>query len=204
MLPRALVVRQTAKETHDTLTLTLEPTAAASGVVSAGTIQHALGVWRGGVAHLDQWRPGEHERLVYTVRSVGRRPSAGQPTAAADCVGVRGPFGTGWPLEAARGKDVIIVAGGIGLAPLRPRHLPRPREPIGVWPRSSCCMARAARVICFIGKNSQRGLKQPDTQVLVTVDYGGLSWRGHVGVVTTLFKYAAAAAGHVVGDGLRP
>ena len=39
---------------------------------------------------------------------------------AGDCVGVRGPFGTGWPLVEARGKDVLIVAGGIGLAPLRP------------------------------------------------------------------------------------
>jgi NAD(P)H-flavin reductase len=108
---------------------------------------------------------------------------------AGDAIGVRGPLGTGWPVEAARGHDVVIVAGGIGLAPLRPvvYEVLRHRD-------------RYGRLVILYGARSPRDLlyrkelaawaRQPDTQVLVTVDYGGLNWRGHVGVVTTLFRYA--------------
>jgi len=92
-------------------------------------------------------------------------------------------------MDAARGRDVIVVAGGIGLAPLRPviYEVLHHREDFG-------------RLVVLYGARSPHDLlyrkelaswaKQKDTQVLVTVDYGGLSWRGHVGVVTTLFKYA--------------
>ncbi len=92
-------------------------------------------------------------------------------------------------MEAARGRDVIIIAGGIGLAPLRPAiyEVLRNRD-------------RYGRLVVLYGARSPRELlyrkelaawaRHPDTQVLVTVDYGGLGWHGHVGVVTTLFKYA--------------
>jgi len=102
---------------------------------------------------------------------------------------VRGPFGAGWPVETARGRDVILVAGGIGLAPLRPMiyHVLHNREDYG-------------RLLILYGGRSPRDLlyrkelaswaRNRETQVLVTVDYGGPSWRGHVGVVTTLFKYS--------------
>jgi NAD(P)H-flavin reductase len=103
-------------------------------------------------------------------------------------LGVRGPFGTGWPVDVAEGKDVIVVAGGIGLAPLRPviYHVLRNRD-------------RYGRLVVLYGARSPRDMlyrkelalwaRQKDTQVLSTVDYGGVSWRGRVGVVTSLFKY---------------
>ena len=86
-------------------------------------------------------------------------------------------------------KDVVIVASGIGLAPLRPviYEVLSHRDQYG-------------RLVLLYGARSPRELlyrkelaawaREPDTQVLVTVDYGGLNWHGHVGVVTTLFKYA--------------
>jgi NAD(P)H-flavin reductase len=101
---------------------------------------------------------------------------------------VRGPFGTGWPLEAAQGRDIVLVAGGIGLAPLRPviYHVLRHRSQYG-------------RLIILYGARSPRDIlfrkelaawtRQQDTQVLSTVDYGGVSWRGRVGVVTSLFRF---------------
>jgi NAD(P)H-flavin reductase len=94
---------------------------------------------------------------------------------------VRGPFGTTWPLTEARGKDVLVVVGGIGLAPLRPAiyHILRHRGDY-------------RRLVVLYGARSPRDLlykKQltawgyvPDTQILTTVDYGGLSWRGYVSV----------------------
>jgi NAD(P)H-flavin reductase len=133
--------------------------------------------------------PADRDKLVYTVRSVGKATHALVSQKPGTGIGIRGPFGTGWPMEAARGRDVIIIAGGIGLAPLRPAiyEVLRNRD-------------RYGRLVVLYGARSPRELlyrkelaswaRQPDTQVLVTVDYGGLGWHGHVGVVTTLFKYA--------------
>jgi len=126
--------------------------------------------------------------LVYTVRSVGKATYALVTRKPGDHVGTRGPFGTEWPMLAARGKDVLIVGGGIGLAPLRPAayHILRHRGDYG-------------RLIVLYGARSPRDMLYkkelaawallPETQVLTTVDYGGVTWRGYVGVVTTLFRH---------------
>ncbi|MGO9124887.1 MAG: FAD/NAD(P)-binding protein [Terriglobales bacterium] len=190
MLPQPHQVRQVVKETPDTFTLTLEaPNGAGSTPFRPG--QFSM-LWVFGVGELPisiSGHPAERDRLVYTVRSVGKATQAFVGHEAGDSVGVRGPFGTGWPVEAARGRDVIIVAGGIGLAPLRPviYEVLHNRDEYG-------------RLVVLYGARSPRDLlyrkelaawaRQRDTQILITVDYGGLSWRGHVGVVTTLFRYA--------------
>jgi NAD(P)H-flavin reductase len=190
MLPQPYSVREVAKETPDTFTLRLEPEDAANGAAFQPG-QFSM-LWAFGVGELPisiSGDPGLHDRLVYTVRSVGQATHSLVNQRVGDSVGVRGPFGAGWPAEAARGWDVIIVAGGIGLAPLRPLiyHVLRNRNEYG-------------RLVVLYGTRSPRELlyrkelaawaRNRETQVLVTVDYGGLGWRGHVGVVTTLFKYA--------------
>ena len=190
MLPQPYSVREVAKETPDTFTLRLEPENAVDGR-SFQPGQFSM-LWAFGVGELPisiSGDPGVHDRLVYTVRSVGQATHSLVNQQVGNSVGVRGPFGTGWPADAARGRDVIIVAGGIGLAPLRPLiyHILRNRKEYG-------------RVVVLYGTRSPRDLlyrkelaawgRNRETQVLVTVDYGGLGWRGHVGVVTTLFKYA--------------
>ena len=190
MLPQPYTVREVAKETPDTFTLTLEPeNAVDKRLFRPG--QFSM-LWAFGVGELPisiSGDPAVHDRLVYTVRSVGQATHSLVNQQVGDSVGIRGPFGTGWPTDAARGRDVIIVAGGIGLAPLRPLiyHVLRNRNEYG-------------RLVVLYGTRSPRELlyrkelaawaRIRDTQVLVTVDYGGLGWRGHVGVVTTLFKYA--------------
>jgi NAD(P)H-flavin reductase len=190
MLPQPYSVRQVAKETPDTFTLTLE------SLNGAGRNQFQPGqfsmLWVFGVGELPisiSGDPAERDRLVYTVRSVGQATHALVSREVGAAVGVRGPFGTGWPVEKAQGRDVLVIAGGIGLAPLRPviYEVLHNREKYG-------------RLVVLYGARSPRDLlyrkelaawaRQRETQVLVTVDYGGLSWRGHVGVVTTLFKYA--------------
>jgi NAD(P)H-flavin reductase len=190
MLPQPYAVRQVVKETADTFTLTLEP----SNGVGASRFQPGQFsmLWVFGVGELPisiSGDPAERHRLVYTVRSVGQATLALVSRDVGEAVGVRGPYGTGWPVGKAEGRDVLVVAGGIGLAPLRPviYEVLRNREKYG-------------RLVILYGARSPRDLlyrkelaawaRQPETQVLVTVDYGGLDWRGHVGVVTTLFKYA--------------
>jgi len=190
MLPRPYSVRAVVKETPDTFTLTLEPEEAIEGSLFQPG-QFSM-LWVFGVGELPisiSGDPALHDRLIYTVRSVGQATHSLVNRAVGNGVGVRGPFGTGWPVDAARGWDVIVVAGGIGLAPLRPviYHVLQNRKDYG-------------RLVILYGVRSPRDLlyrkelaawaRNRDTQVLVTVDYGGLNWRGHVGVVTTLFKYS--------------
>ena len=133
--------------------------------------------------------PGVPDRLVYTIRSVGAVSKALIGTPAGESIAMRGPFGTSWPVEEATGRDVLLVAGGIGLAPLRPAiyHILRNRSDYG-------------RLVILYGARNPKELlftKQlkdwsalPDTEVLTTVDVGGSSWRGRVGVVTKLFGFA--------------
>jgi len=190
MLPQPYSVREVVKETADTFTLTLEPSNG-TGADRFQPGQFSM-LWVFGVGELPisiSGHPAQHDRLVYTVRSVGQATHALVSREVGDGVGVRGPFGTGWPVDLAQGRDVLVIAGGIGLAPLRPVicEVLHNREKYG-------------RLVILYGARSPRDLlyrkelaawaRHRDTQVLVTVDYGGLSWRGHVGVVTTLFKYA--------------
>ena len=182
-------VAKVDKETYDTFTLTMEPLNG-QGLHPFAPGQFSM-LYVYGVGELPisiSGDPHQGERLTYTVRSVGRATDALVKRLPGDTVRVRGPFGRPWPLEAAHGKDVIIVAGGIGLAPLRPAiyHLLRRRDDY-------------VRVVLLYGARSPKDLlyrkqvaewgRLPDLQVLTTVDYGGTSWRGHVGVVTALFRH---------------
>lgn len=186
MLPQPYSVRQVVKETSDTFTLTLE--APNGNQFQPG--QFSM-LWIFGVGELPisiSGDPAERDRLVYTVRSVGRATQTLVSREVGEAIGVRGPFGTWWPVEKAQCRDVLVIAGGIGLAPLRPviYEVLHSREKYG-------------RLVILYGARSPRDLlyrkelaawaRQHETQVLVTVDYGGLSWRGNVGVVTTLFKH---------------
>jgi NAD(P)H-flavin reductase len=186
------------KETADTFTLTLQPFESEvfpSFAPGQFSMLYVFGV--GELPISISGDPERREQLVYTVRSVGQATLALVTRSPGDGVGVRGPFGTHWPMAAARGNDVLIVAGGIGLAPLRPAiyHILRHRGDYG-------------RLIVLYGARSPRDLLYqkelaawayvPDTQVLMTVDYGGVTWRGHVGVVTTLFRYVRLNPSHTV------
>lgn len=190
MVPSPYTVREVSKETPDTFTLKLTPPEGTSSS-SFRPGQFSM-LWVFGVGELPisiSGDPSDHAQLVYTVRSVGEATNSLVTQSVGSSIGVRGPFGAGWPVEAARGRDVILVAGGIGLAPLRPvvYEVLRRRQDFG-------------RLVILYGARSPRDLlyrkqlaawaRHRDTQVLVTVDYGGMSWSGHVGVVTTLFKYA--------------
>ncbi len=190
MVPGGYRLSRAVRETPDTFTLTLEPEDGA-GETRFRPGQFGM-LWVFGVGELPisiSGDPERRDRLEVTVRSVGQATHALVNRRIGDGIGVRSPLGVGWPVEAAQGRDVILVAGGIGLAPLRPviYRVLHDRDAFG-------------RLIVLYGARSPRDLlyrkelatwaRQRETQVLVTVDYGGLSWRGHVGVVTTLFKYA--------------
>ncbi len=131
--------------------------------------------------------PEEPERLDHTIRSVGRVTSAIAQLQPGETLGIRGPFGQGWPLEAVRGHDVVIVTGGLGCAPVvgaidymlrRRRHYGSVKIIHGV---------KTSRDLLFHERFEAWG-KQPDTEVLLASTRPDETWRHHVGVVTDLFE----------------
>ena len=103
--------------------------------------------------------PAKPDVLVHTVRAVGTVTRAVCTAKKGDVLGVRGPYGEGWPVEAALGRDVVIMAGGLGLAPLRPLvhavvarrggsvdwHTDGARTPTTLWIARIGALGRAAR-----------------------------------------------------------
>lgn len=131
------------------------------------------------------------DRLVHTVRAVGLATSAICAAEPGRVLGVRGPFGVPWPTAAVEGADVVIVAGGIGLAPLRPAIL-----------HVVAHAARYGRIVVLYGARSPDQLLYPDQLgewgAEVIVDTADSDWTGQVGVVTKLIDRAAFDAENAV------
>lgn len=128
--------------------------------------------------------PAEPDKLHHTIRVAGSVTRAIARLKVCDKLGVRGPFGTAWPVEAFRGQDVIVAAGGLGLAPLRPAiyHFIRNRAEYG---RVSVLYgARTPNDLLYA--NEYDSWRAAGLDVQVTVDVGSESWRGSIGFVTAL------------------
>ena len=122
--------------------------------------------------------------LVHTVRAVGPVSIALASLRSGDTLGLRGPFGAGWPMQQAQQRDVVFVAGGLGLAPLRPAiyHLLAERQRYG---RVAILYgSRSPGDILFL-RDLQHWRSGLDMDVKVTVDHAADDWRGNVGVVTS-------------------
>jgi NAD(P)H-flavin reductase len=131
--------------------------------------------------------PGRPGGFLTTVRRVGTLTEALHRLGEGDQVGVRGPFGNGFDLPSAYGRDLLLVAGGIGLPPLR-GLLEAALAERGRFGRMTLLYgARTPEDVVYkdeLGRWASRG----DLQVLLTVDSAGPGWDGNVGVVTTLFR----------------
>lgn len=186
MTPEPFTVKRRLKETSDTFTIELER-AAGPFPFEPGQFNmlYAFGV--GEVPISISGKPFASDTLVHTIRDVGTVTTALSKLRRGDCVGVRGPFGSAWPTKRAKGKDVIIVAGGIGLAPIRPaiEHILANRAEYGRF--VILYGARTPESLLF-EKDLARWSSRLDTDVLVTVDRASRSWRGSVGVITTLVR----------------
>ena len=185
--PARYVVAGRRAETHDTVTLALRPAGNPVPAPSPGqfTMLYAFGV---GEVPVSVSGSGHGQFLVQTIRAVGAVTQALCAAAPGDTIGVRGPFGTDWQLSIADGRDVLIVAGGIGLAPLRPVVLTALDQ-----------RARYDRVVLLVGARSPDDLiftreletwRSRGADVRVTVDHGQAGWDDHVGLVTSLIENA--------------
>jgi anaerobic sulfite reductase subunit B len=128
--------------------------------------------------------------VVLTVRAVGAVTEAICATEPGGVLGLRGPFGTSWPIATSPGADVVVVAGGIGLAPLRPvvlRALERRSE------YGSVVVLYGARTPDDLLYASELDAWRREATVDVTVDAAERGWSGRVGVVPKLLPGAAFA-----------
>lgn len=183
-VPRFLPIRAVRRETADVATFTLDP-GAAPLPFRPGQFNMLTVPGVGEVAISISGDPDAPDQLIHTVRAVGGVTKRLVGLEAGASLGVRGPFGTAWPTEAAEGSDVVLIAGGIGLAPLRPAIY----EVLARRERYNRVIvlygARRPEDLLFLDELRQwRG--RFDTRVEVTVDASGPGWQGPVGVVTRL------------------
>lgn len=189
LTPRLWRVLRTRRETHDTRTLELE---ALDGIGLPFCPGQFNMLYVGGIGEIPisiSGDPARPERLVHTIRAVGAVSHALCSCKPGDVIGVRGPFGSAWPVEAAEGYDVVVMAGGIGLAPLRPAiyHLLQYRGRYGNL--VLLYGARTPQDLLYV-RELERWRSRFDFQVEVTVDRAREGWFGHVGVVTGLLPRA--------------
>jgi NAD(P)H-flavin reductase len=184
MVPRAYRVADRRVETGDSVTLRLEPAGEALPPFLPGqfSMLYAHGV--GEIAISISGDPSAHDgSLIQTIRDVGAVSGALAGSNPGDVVGVRGPFGTDWGLDTAVGHDLVIVAGGVGLAPVRPVLL-------GALARRD----QYRRIVLVVGARSpgeflfreqlDKWAELPELEVALTIDLPDESWPGTVGFVT--------------------
>ncbi|MDH3426197.1 MAG: FAD/NAD(P)-binding protein [Acidimicrobiia bacterium] len=184
MMPRAFRVVGRRPETHDTVTLQFEPEDGEPLTYAPGqfTMLYAFGVGEVPIS-IAGGRPGEP--LMHTVRAVGAVTDAICDLSEGGLVGVRGPYGQGWPLERAVGKDLVIAAGGIGLAPLRSVvvHALDNRDHFG---SVSLVYGTRSPSDLLYEEELRYWRSRFSIEVEVTVDRSDADWYGDVGVVTNL------------------
>ncbi|HAA58057.1 MAG TPA: Ni/Fe hydrogenase subunit gamma [Myxococcales bacterium] len=182
MTPEIFVIHSIEQNTSDVFTWGLRPRDTSSCAFLPGQFNMLYLFGKGEVPI--SISGGTETEIHHTIRATGVVTKAMQAMQVGEQVGLRGPYGRPWPIEEAEGKDVLLIAGGIGFAPLRPvvhaiisnreafghvTILYGAREPASLLFQEECVLWR----------------EQHDIHVDVTVDMGLDGWRGHVGVVTT-------------------
>jgi NAD(P)H-flavin reductase len=191
MLPRQFRITRFKRETSDTFSMEFESVSgnkAFNFEPGQFNMLYIFGV--GEIPISISGDPTRPEVLIHTTRAVGNVTKAMKDLKVGDTIGVRGPLGKSWPIKVAEGNDVIIITGGIGLAPLRPviYNMLAHREKFGKI--VLLCGTRTPNDLIYrreLGKWRSR----LDMEVHITVDRATTSWRGNVGVVTTLIGKAS-------------
>jgi NAD(P)H-flavin reductase len=181
MRPELLRVKRVKWETADTFSVELDARARGGFSFEPGQFNMLYAFGAGESAISIAGDVAEPERLFHTVRAVGSVTRVLSRIKKGDMLGVRGPFGRGWPVREALGKDLLIVAGGIGLAPLRPVVLEALRRRSEF---SSVSLIYGARTPADLLYAKELARWASRARVEVTVDRGDADWNGHTGVVT--------------------
>ncbi|WP_238378069.1 FAD/NAD(P)-binding protein [Acidothermus cellulolyticus] len=184
--PQPFRVAERRPETADTVTLRLQPLDASGMTIEPGQflMVYLLGI---GEVPISVSGIDDDGTLSITVRAVGAVSRAICASTPGSVLGLRGPCGTAWPIVEARGRHVLVVAGGIGLAPLRP--LIRAVLDAG-GAHTGLTVLYGARTPADLLYRDELTRWAEAARVAVTVDRADSSWRGQVGVVPKLIATA--------------
>ena len=183
LVPVPVRVTRVRREMAGVTTLELTPASAFAFVPGQFNMLYMFGL--GEVAISLSGDPAEDHRIVHTVRAVGAVSQAITRLRRNDVIGMRGPYGSYWPVPDSEGSDVVIVAGGLGLAPLRPviyRVLAH-RERYG---RVAVLYGARGPADILYRRELEAWRRRLDVDITVTVDHAAADWRRHVGVVPAL------------------
>lgn len=187
MVPVIANVLARRQEAPDVVTLTLQAAGWPGFAPGQFNMLGLPGV--GEVAISFSGKPDVDNTITHTIRAVGPVSRALTALEPGEWLTLRGPYGLPWPMERAEGRDVVVAAGGLGMAPLRPAvyHLLTHRE-------------RYGKITLLYGTRSPEDIlyldelrdwrSRLDLEVGITVDHAGPDWHGHVGVVTKLMPGA--------------
>lgn len=189
MVPVPYIVTRTKRESADVWSLTSVPVNGSAPAFRPGQFHMLYAFGLGEVPVSISGDPSRHDGFTHTIRAVGKVTSGLTSLRRGASFGARGPFGQAWPVRDARGHDVLLVAGGIGLAPLRPviYAITHDRDAYG-------------RVVLLYGARSPedqlfmselaRWQERHRIDVIDTVDRAAPDWQGHTGVVTPFIATA--------------
>jgi NAD(P)H-flavin reductase len=138
------------------------------------------------------------DRLDFTIMSAGRVTKLLHEAKPGSVVGVRGPYGLGYPLDAFKKKEVFIVGGGVGLAPLRALLYALFNE-VGDYAKIIVKYgARTPKDIVYKEEIDSWRKKARHVDIEITTDIGDDTWKGNVGLVTTILKKESVNVGNAV------
>lgn len=183
LLPKIYEVKKNIQETNDIFTLVLSKQKEEKPFLPGQfNMLYLFGV---GEAAISISGNSDDQELTHTIRSVGYVTKGMQKLQAGDPIGVRGPFGSNWPLNKKVG-NVLIVAGGVGLAPLRPAllHLASHRDQY----KKITLLYGARTPEDILYKNELEGWEKLGFNIKISVDVANVYWKGMVGVVTALIE----------------
>jgi NAD(P)H-flavin reductase len=181
LIPRPATVRSIEPETPGVATYCIEPADRQARHVHPGQF---FMIYLPGVGEMPisvSGLAGEGAGIGFTIRAVGRVTRALAALGPGGVVGLRGPYGAGWPMVGAEGRDVLVVAGGLGIAPLRMaiRELLAGRGRFG----RPILVYGARQPADLLYRVELEEWAQQGLEVVVTVDHADPDWRGQVGVV---------------------
>jgi sulfhydrogenase subunit gamma (sulfur reductase) len=141
--------------------------------------------------------PQDEQLFDHTIRAVGRVSNGLAALQSGDRLGIRGPFGRGWPLAEAEGKDIVLITGGLGCAPTIAviNYILRRRARFG---RLTLIQGVKHSDDLIWAQRYAQWAREPDTQVLIAANVAGPLWPWHVGGVTEVFERAAIDPAHTL------
>lgn len=189
MLPMRFRVVERFEEIAEVASLALVPVEDAMPLFRPGQFNmlYAFGVGEAAISISGD--PHEHGWMVHTIREVGAVSRALVHVRPGDMLGLRGPFGSHWPLRAQAERHLLFVAGGLGMAPLRPAILQALREKERYASLTLVCGARSPEQMLYRDE-IDNWARQPGMSVHRIVDHASAGWTGRVGVVTALLPGA--------------